>query len=46
MPGSTDRLRLWAQVITGMQMDAQGNIMVMTAQEWQARHRLDHLGEQ
>jgi WD40 repeat protein/serine/threonine protein kinase len=46
MPGSADHLRLWAQVITGMEMDTQGNISVLSAAEWQARpQRMEKVAE-
>jgi WD40 repeat protein len=47
MAGSVERLRLWAQVITGMEMSAEGNLTVLDATEWQARHnRLEEQGRE
>jgi WD40 repeat protein/tRNA A-37 threonylcarbamoyl transferase component Bud32 len=43
--GEVKRLVLWAQVVTGLELDAQGSIRMLTAKEWrQRRQRLAALG--
>jgi WD40 repeat protein/serine/threonine protein kinase len=39
MAGSAKRIRLWAQVITGMEMDDQGNFQVLNGAEWETRRQ-------
>jgi WD40 repeat protein len=40
-----ERLVLWTQVLTGLELDAEGRVRVMTATEWhERRHRLQDLG--
>ncbi len=43
--GSVERILLWAQVITGMELEPTGAIRVLEAKEWQDRkHLLDERG--
>jgi WD40 repeat protein/serine/threonine protein kinase len=43
--GTVERILLWTQVITGMEMDADGQLHVLDPPTWQQRrHRLDELG--
>jgi WD40 repeat protein len=43
--GDAERITLWAQVATGMELDAAGQAKVLDAQAWQERRqRLEHLG--
>jgi WD40 repeat protein len=43
--GTVERLSLWTQVITGMQLDADGQLHVLDAATWQQRRQeLDGLG--
>jgi WD40 repeat protein/predicted Ser/Thr protein kinase len=43
--GTVERLQLWTQVITGMELDADGLVQVLGAATWQQRRqRLDELG--
>jgi hypothetical protein len=43
--GSETRLRLWAQVLTGMEIDAAEEVRVLDGREWQERRqRLEELG--
>ncbi|HKB39130.1 MAG TPA: hypothetical protein VKD72_22010, partial [Gemmataceae bacterium] len=39
MQGNPERLRLWAQVVTGMELDDYGALRVLDAKTWQERHR-------
>ena len=42
---TVQRLVLWTQVTTGMELDANGVVQVLDAQTWnQKRRRLDELG--
>jgi eukaryotic-like serine/threonine-protein kinase len=43
--GDLERIVLWAQVVTGMKLDADGDIQVLDGDTWrQLRQRLDALG--
>jgi WD40 repeat protein len=43
--GSAKRIVLWAQVLTGMELDAAEEVQILNAREWQARRqRLEELG--
>jgi WD40 repeat protein len=43
--GDLERIELWAQVVTGMRLDADGIIHVLAGDTWrQMRQRLDELG--
>jgi WD40 repeat protein len=43
--GDLKRVVLWAQVVTGMKLDADGVIQVLDSDTWrQLRQRLDELG--
>jgi WD40 repeat protein len=42
--GEVERLVLWTQVLTGMELDAGGVTRVLDAAAWQERRRLDELG--
>jgi WD40 repeat protein len=37
--GDVDRIQLWAQVLTGVELDAQGDYRVLDAAIWQERRR-------
>ena len=39
VPGETDRLVLWVQVLTGMELDDNGVFHSSSAEEWQQRKR-------
>jgi hypothetical protein len=43
--GSAERVRLWVEVLTGMELDEERGIHVLDAAAWQQRRdRLDGLG--
>jgi WD40 repeat protein len=43
--GTVDRLVHWAQVLTGMELDNEGQLRVLTSEQWIVRRqRLEHLG--
>jgi WD40 repeat protein len=45
LPGDGERLALWAQVLTGMELDSQGAVSALEPEEWQQRRRqLEQLG--
>jgi hypothetical protein len=45
LEGDTERLVLWAQVLTGLEMDAKGTIGVLDGVKWnERRQRLEKLG--
>ena len=45
LPGDGERLALWAQVLTGMELDSQGAVRALEPEEWQRRRRqLEKLG--
>ena len=45
LPGEGERLGLWAQVLTGMELDSQGTVRALEPEEWQQRRRqLEKLG--
>ena len=35
MPGTAEHLELWAQVVTGMELEADGGVRILDAVEWQ-----------
>ncbi len=37
--GDADQLELWSQVVTGMELEANGGMRVLDAATWQERHR-------
>ena len=37
--GEVDRVALWTQVITGMELDSNGAFHVLATEDWRARHR-------
>jgi WD40 repeat protein/serine/threonine protein kinase len=37
--GEVDRIALWTQVVTGMELDSDGAIHVLATEDWRARHR-------
>jgi WD40 repeat protein/serine/threonine protein kinase len=39
MQGEPERLVLWAEVVTGMELDDAGAVRVLDAEEWQSRRR-------
>jgi hypothetical protein len=45
MEGEVDRIVLWTQVITGLELDADGLVRVLDTRTWQQRRqRLEELG--
>jgi hypothetical protein len=45
LPGTTERLVLWTQVLTTLELDPGGGARVLTAKEWrERRRRLQELG--
>jgi hypothetical protein len=43
--GGVERIVLWAQVVTGMELDAEGVAQTLSVDEWrQRRQRLESLG--
>jgi WD40 repeat protein len=45
LSGEVERIQLWAQVLTGMELDAHGAVSVLDGPTWQQRRRrLDQLG--
>ena len=42
--GSVERIRCWVEVLTRMELSPDGVVRVMSAQEWEARGRLEELG--
>src|SRR5262249_2253614 len=45
LPGSVDRIGLWAQLITGVELDADGVMVALDPATWeQRRQRLEKLG--
>ncbi len=43
--GDPERIEVWVQVITGMELDAGGAVRVLDAAEWhQRKQRLEELG--
>ncbi len=37
--GDPERLRLWAQVVTGMELDDSGGVRVLNVKTWQERYQ-------
>ena len=45
LAGEAERLRLWVEVSTGLELDASGAVIELDAQTWQQRReRLERLG--
>ena len=45
LQGDPERIEVWVQVITGMELDAGGAVRVLDAEEWHPRkQRLEELG--
>ena len=43
--GQAAQVALWVQVLTGMELDAEGTVQVLTAEAWQQRRRqLEEMG--
>jgi hypothetical protein len=43
--GAVEHIRLWSQVITGMELDDSGGVRLLDAETWQAqRRRLEEWG--
>jgi WD40 repeat protein len=43
--GDVERLVLWAQVLTGLELDAEGRMLVLTRDQWESRRvRLEQMG--
>ena len=45
LEGDIDRIRLWVQVLTDVELDSQGDFHVLDSETWQERRdRLEQLG--
>jgi WD40 repeat protein len=45
VPGEVERVVLWARVLTGLELDAEGRVRVLTADRWhECRRRLQEMG--